>query len=136
MALIVIAAAQTAALTLSSASRGPVSSRRAVSSRSAAVYCMALTEGQRETLIEASREPPFCSTGRDPLTKATSSTWDAVRDRCPALAECTDEELAEEYMAYLSAPPNPLEVLTKTPLGPFLLLWGVPWTDVFDSFTS
>ena len=125
--LIVVVAAQTAALTLSPATRGPVCT---ISSR-AAVHC-SLTEGQRDTLIEASSELPFCSTGRDPLTQAKPSTWAAVRDRWPSLNDCTDEDLAEAYMAYLSAPPNLLEVLIKTPLGPFLLLWGVPWADVFD----
>lgn len=125
MLQIVLAAAHSSfAPTFSPAVRSPSHTRRAVT------YC-SLTEAERDTLIEASQEMPFCSTGRTPLTQATPTTWAAVRDRWPALTKCSDDDLAEAYMAYLSAPPNLLEVLIKTPLGPFLLLWGVPWTDVF-----
>ena len=110
---------------------GPTSVSRVGRSR-AAVQC-SLTDDERKVLIEASSSAPFYSVGDTPLTQATASTWNDLRASWPALAERTDEELAEAYAEYLSEPPNLLNVLTKTPLGPFLLLWGVPWADLFSS---
>ena len=111
---------------------GPSTSVSRVGRSRAAVHC-SLTDDERKVLIEASSSAPFYSVGDTPLTKATASTWNDLRASWPALAERTDEELAEAYAEYLSEPPNLLNVLTKTPLGPFLLLWGVPWADLFSS---
>ena len=93
----------------------------------AAVVVSVLTSEQRDVLIEASQCTPFCSAGATPLTQANATTWQEFKTRWPALAEATDSELAQAYSEYLKEPPNLLEVLVKTPLGPFLLLWGVPW---------
>ena len=103
--------------------------RRTRGSRAAGVEC-ALTSEQREVLIEASTNDPFCSTGETPLTQATPATWAQVRARWPVLSAATDEELKDAYDEYLKEPPSLLGVLTKTPLGPFLLLWGVPWQEL------
>ena len=111
---------------------GPSTSVSRVGRSRAAVQC-SLTDDERKVLIEASSSAPFYSVGDTPLTQATASTWNDLRASWPALAERTDEELAEAYAEYLSEPPNLLNVLTKTPLGPFLLLWGVPWADLFSS---
>ena len=111
---------------------GPTTSVSRVGRSRAAVQC-SLTDDERKVLIEASSSAPFYSVGETPLTQATASTWNDLRASWPALAERTDEELAEAYAEYLSEPPNLLNVLTKTPLGPFLLLWGVPWADLFSS---
>ena len=105
---------------------------RCSSSLRAAVQC-SLTSDERKVLVEASSGAPFYSVGETPLTQATPSTWNELRASWPALAERTDDELAQAYAEYLSEPPSLLGVLTKTPLGPFLLLWGVPWADLFSS---
>ena len=113
--------------------QGPPSFRRIGHPR-AAVRC-SLTSDELKVLVEASQGAPFYSVGETPLTQAIPGTWNALRTSCPALSERTDEELAGAYADYLSEPPSLLGVLTKTPLGPFLLLWGIPWSDLFTSST-
>ena len=118
-------------LALSALVQGPPSANRVGRPR-AAVQC-SLTDDERKVLVEASSGAPFYSVGETPLTQATPNTWNELRASWPALAERTDEELSEAYAEYLSEPPSLLGVLTKTPLGPFLLLWGIPWADLFAS---
>ena len=118
-------------LAFSALVQGPPSVHRVGRPR-AAVQC-SLTDDERKVLVEASSGAPFYSVGDTPLTQATPSTWNELRASWPALAERTDEELSEAYAEYISEPPSLIGVLTKTPLGPFLLLWGIPWADLFAS---
>ena len=109
---------------------------RATRQRVAVSARAVLTEDERAALIDASTAAPFCSTGSDPLTQATPTTWAAVRTRWPVLSQRSDAELASAYVDYLRTPPSLLAVLTKTPLGPFLLLWGFNWQELLGRVTD
>ena len=57
-----------------------------------------------------------------------SDAWDKFRQANPSMGEFTDAELQR---AYYNQSPNPLDLLTKTPLGPFILINGLFWATGF-----
>eukprot|EP00581_Thalassiosira_minuscula_P020190 CAMPEP_0183720332 /NCGR_PEP_ID=MMETSP0737-20130205/12964_1 /TAXON_ID=385413 /ORGANISM="Thalassiosira miniscula, Strain CCMP1093" /LENGTH=172 /DNA_ID=CAMNT_0025950177 /DNA_START=123 /DNA_END=638 /DNA_ORIENTATION=+ len=58
-----------------------------------------------------------------------SEAWDELKNKYPILQEYTNGDLRR---AFIAQKPNAAELLTKTPLGPFLLLNGVFWLGGFS----
>ena len=70
-----------------------------------------------------------------PLTSATSENWATVREEWPVLAARSDQELKTALDTFLNNGPDPLAVITQTPVGPviginlFLFATGLSWCD-------
>lgn len=58
-----------------------------------------------------------------------SEAWDTLKEEHPTLEQYTNEELSR---AFIAQKPTAGDLLTKTPLGPFLVVNGVFWLGGFS----
>mmetsp|Transcript_20709 Transcript_20709/g.43243 ORF Transcript_20709/g.43243 Transcript_20709/m.43243 type:complete len:103 (+) Transcript_20709:568-876(+) len=58
-----------------------------------------------------------------------SEPWDELKTQYPSLQSYSNEELRRVFLAQK---PTVVELFTKTPLGPFLVLNGVAWLGGFS----
>jgi hypothetical protein len=89
-----------------------------------------LAPAQQKAFVEATATPDFAVTL---LLEADSESWDRLRATYPALADLTDQQLADTTRSYVETPPSLVEALLKTPIGPVLGINLVLWATGFSA---